>query len=142
MFAHIETLCGLPQDGKRLQRFMNVYYDAIAPYINTPRDVSRLANAISVSWPPLANEVDTADFAALETMRLFEAALYNEVRLNKERLCGQRSGLGGHRDDPDEEMKEFLDFVPEPRRPYAKLVRKASSSADTASNSSNRVPTS
>jgi predicted KAP-like P-loop ATPase len=122
MFAHIETLCGSQKDGKRQVRFMNVYYDAIAPYINTPRDVSRLANAISISWPPVANEVDMADFVALETMRLFEASLHNEIRLSGERLCGTRSSFGSHHDDSDKEMNELLDLVPEPRRPYARLA--------------------
>ena len=44
---------------------MNIFYDVVVPYITTPRHVARFQNAISVTWPAIANEVNLADFIAL-----------------------------------------------------------------------------
>jgi hypothetical protein len=42
-----------------------VFYDAVAPYLVTPRHVTRLINAMTVTWPPVANNVSLADYLAL-----------------------------------------------------------------------------
>lgn len=119
--TQIETICGAQEDIDQLRRFMNVFYDAVAPYLITPRDLTRLANAMAVSWPPVAKEVDIGDFVALEVMRLFEPALYNMVRVNKERVCGTKSDYE-QRDAPELELSKFLSVVPESRRDRAKLT--------------------
>nr|WP_294507964.1 P-loop NTPase fold protein [uncultured Rhodopila sp.] len=69
-------------------RWMNVFHDAVAPWLTTPRDVGRLLNALRVSWPPIAGELDFADFVAIETLRLFEANLYGFIRDNRDALTG------------------------------------------------------
>lgn len=66
----------------------NLLHGAIAPWIKTPRDVARLSNAIAMAWPSVKGEVDVGEFVAIETMRLFEPALYAFVRSNPERLTG------------------------------------------------------
>jgi len=43
--SQIETLCGPLIDRDQLLRFMNMFYDAVSPYLNTPRDLTRLSNA-------------------------------------------------------------------------------------------------
>ena len=118
LLAEIEVRCGAPSDTAELGRFMNVFYDAVAPYLNTPRDVARLTNAIAVTWPPVKNEVNLADFVGLEAMRVFEPGLYNAIRSNKERVCGIRSQHD--RDDPDKEIDKFIAGVSERRREHAK----------------------
>ncbi len=118
--SQIETVCGLPSDRDQLLRFMNIFYDAISPYLNTPRDLTRLSNAMTVSWPAVAREVDIGDYVALEIMRLFEPLLYNAIRTNKERVCGIRSEYGQH-EDPKQEIEAFLKPVPEKRRDEARL---------------------
>lgn len=119
--SEIETLCGPPRDRAQLLRFMNIFYDAISPYLNTPRDLTRLSNAMAVSWPAVAKEVDVGDYVALEIMRLFEPLLYNAIRTNKERVCGVRSEYQ-HREDPKQEIDGFLELVPEKRREYARVA--------------------
>jgi len=119
--SQIEKTCGQPKEQDQLVRFMNIFYDAVAPYLNTPRDLVRLSNAMSISWPPIANEVDIGDFVALEVMRLFEPKLYDTIRLKKNDVCGTRSDYGSH-DDPKEEIQKFLEVIPEERREQAKLV--------------------
>lgn len=120
----IEELCGAPSDRDQLLRFMNIFYDAISPYLNTPRDLTRLSNAITVSWPAVAKEVDVGDYIALEIMRLFEPQLYNAIRTNKERVCGIRSEYG-QQEDPNQEIEKFLKIVSEKHRSHARdaLIR-------------------
>jgi predicted KAP-like P-loop ATPase len=117
----IEMLCGSPNDADQLRRFMNIFYDAVSPYLNTPRDLTRLSNAIEVSWPAVAREVDLGDYVALEIMRLFQPLLYNAIRTNKSRLCGTRSDYGD-REDPKQEIEYFLKLVPEKRRDHARIA--------------------
>lgn len=119
--AQIGHICGIPQDTDGARRFMNIFYDAVAPYLNTPRDLVRLSNALSIGWPPIEKEVDVADYVALETMRLFENSLYTTVRTNKTRVTGLRDRYGMH-EDPKNELDNFLKPVPEKRREHARLA--------------------
>ena len=119
--VHIETLCGPPKDKAQLLRFMNIFYDAVSPYLNTPRDLTRLFNAMTVSWPAVSNEVDMGDYVALEIMRLFEPQLYNAIRRSKKNVCGVSSEYG-HQENPEKEIEKFLQLVPEERREIAKYA--------------------
>lgn len=119
--SQIEALCGSPRDREQLLRFMNIFYDAVSPYLNTPRDLTRLSNAMAVSWPAVAEEVDVGDYIALEIMRLFEPLLYNAIRTNKGRVCGVRFEYG-HQKDPKQEIEGFLELVPEKRRDHARVA--------------------
>lgn len=117
--AQIEALCGPPSDEDELRYFMNLFYDAVAPYLDTPRDLTRLYNAMTVSWPAVAKEVNVADYVALETMRLSEPLLYNAIRANKAKVCGVRPGYG-REEDPKQIIENYLRLVPESRRENAR----------------------
>jgi predicted KAP-like P-loop ATPase len=119
--SQIDTFCGLPKDRSQLLRFMNIFYDGVSPYLNTPRDLARLSNAMSVSWPAVGKEVNVGDYVTLEVMRLFEPLLYNAIRTNKDKVCGVRSRYGKH-EDPTKEIEGFLKLVPEKRHDYARLA--------------------
>lgn len=121
VLSQIETLCGLQKDTDPLRRFMNIFYDVVSPYLNTPRDLTRLSNSMAVSWPAIAKEVDVADYVALEVMRLYEPSLYNTIRTNKERMCGLRSEYSNN-ENPEQDIQNFLKVVPEKRRNQAKLA--------------------
>jgi predicted KAP-like P-loop ATPase len=92
-------------------RWGNVFHGAIAPWLRTPRDVSRLTNAIAVAWPALKDEVDVADFIAIETMRLFEPSLYLFVRSHADDLTGSEGTDSRNRRDTF--GKELLSTVNE-----------------------------
>lgn len=113
--TQILAICGQLEDKNRQRRFLNIFYDAVSPYLATPRDVVRISNAMAISWPAVAGEVDVADYAALEVMRLFERPLYNAIRVNKSRVCGVRSQYGKS-EYPREEIQSFLEIVPEKRQ--------------------------
>ena len=119
--SQIETVCGAPREKEQLLLFMNIFYDAVSPYLNTPRDLTRLSNAMAVSWPAVAKEVDVGNYVALEVMRLFEPILYNAIRTNKGHVCGIRSEYG-HKEDPKQEIEKFLKLVPEKRRENARVA--------------------
>ena len=120
VLTSISEICGSPEE-EQIVRFMNVFYDVVAPYISSPRHVSRLQNAISVTWPAIADEVSLADFVALETLRLYEPALFGAIRSSKKSICGVR----GQR-DPDQNDQTrfdvFLKVVPSEHHELAKTV--------------------
>lgn len=60
----------------------NVYLDGIDHFINTPRDIVRLINALSITFPPIKEEVNPVDFVAIESVRLFSADAYNIIKEN------------------------------------------------------------
>lgn len=64
-------------------RIRDIFHEAVIPEIKTPRDVIRLSNMLSVTYPAVKMDVDIADFIALETFRLFRPQLYKEIRSNK-----------------------------------------------------------
>ncbi|MDC7787352.1 P-loop NTPase fold protein [Rhodoplanes sp. TEM] len=120
LLRQIELICGSPREDA-IVRFMNVFYDVIAPEITTPRDLIRIANVLSVTWPAVGSEVDCADFVGLEVMRLFQPSVYRNLRSSKEKLCGtgDRTGRSG-RDRAGEMNALFLDIVPEKDREHVK----------------------
>jgi len=60
-----------------------VYLEGIEPFINTPRDIIRLINTLSVTYPPVKGEVNPVDFIAIETIRVFCPIIYDLIRKNE-----------------------------------------------------------
>ncbi|MFC3322896.1 KAP family P-loop NTPase fold protein [Mesorhizobium cantuariense] len=118
ILASITDVCGDP-DESQVVRIMNIFYDVVAPYMTTPRHVARFHNAISVTWPSIAGEVNLADFIALETLRLYEPGLFIVIRANKSDICGVRD-FGARNYDKYKRFDPLLDDVPESRRELAK----------------------
>lgn len=96
LLSLIGTICGTPAEADMV-RFMNIFYEGIAPAMRTPRDVTRFSNSLSVSWPAVAGEVDRADFLALEMLRLLHPNIYRAIRQNKEQLTGSGRSEGRDR---------------------------------------------
>lgn len=93
-------------------RWPDVFHRAMAPWLRTPRDATRLANAIAVAWPVVADKVDLADFIAIETLRLMEPQVYDLVRHNASAL----TGLGDVREDQKAFAEQLLAAAGEARR--------------------------
>ena len=68
--------------------FENLFDNVVDPQIQSPRDIIRIMNTLRVTWPPVAGEVDPADFLALETLRVKQPGLYATLKANKEILTG------------------------------------------------------
>ncbi len=115
LLAAVVEVMGGP-DTQKVQRFWNIFYDAVAPLLNTPRDAVRLSNIIKVTWPAIGTDVDRADFLAIETMRLFLPSTYEAVRANPDMLTGAASDrFRSDRTLSEEYNKIFLDKVDTPR---------------------------
>lgn len=59
-----------------------VYLKGIEPFIDTPRDVVRFINTLSVTYPSVKGEVNAVDFIAVETLRVFCSTIYESIRNN------------------------------------------------------------
>ncbi|BEB99870.1 AAA family ATPase [Escherichia coli] len=118
VLASIDEICGTPSEDQ-IVRFMNVFYDVVAPYITSPRHVSRFQNAISVTWPAIAGEVNLADFVALEILRLYEPTLFSAIKGNKSLVCGTKTENNNNNDD---RFSIFLNGIEEGRQDVAKTA--------------------
>jgi predicted KAP-like P-loop ATPase len=114
----VDTAVKLMGDPPKRQevRFWNVFFDVVAPTIRTPRDVTRIANHLSASWPAVAGNVDRADFLALTALQLSDPALYGAIRDNAENLCGT-AGRGMRRpQDIAQRYDELMGIANRPER--------------------------
>jgi predicted KAP-like P-loop ATPase len=124
LLEQIGALCGTPSE-ENVVRFMNIFYDLIVPEMKTPRDLVRLMNALSVTWPSIGHEVDQGDFIGLETLRVFRPGVHRAIRSGKERLCG--AGQHNHRSRGDlaaEYDAEILASVKETQKERMKTALK------------------
>jgi predicted KAP-like P-loop ATPase len=76
--------------------------DGIRHFLETPRDVVRLANFVRLTYPPVRDEVNAVDFISLETLRLHSPAVYDVIRRNEEyfRFDYSWAGMHGRRAPP------------------------------------------
>lgn len=118
--AAIQETCGDPDD-EQIVRLMNLFYDVVAPYMTTPRNVARYRNAISVTWPAVADEVSLADFVALEALRLYEPSLFAAIRARQAEACGASGNQYDNRSQ-EERLKPFLEDITVPRRELAAIA--------------------
>lgn len=114
----IGEVCGFPEKEQQL-RFMNVFEDVAAPYITSPRHVSRFKNAIKMTWEAIAREVNLADFVALEILRLYEPMLFSEIKENKSLLC---EGASNARNNIDYILRKMLNVVGEEHKRSSEII--------------------
>lgn len=81
-----------------------LFHFGISPFIKTPRDVTRLTNTISVTYPAVRGEVNVADFIAIETIRVFLPSLYGVIRSNPDQF------IGHNRSDHNQEVESLKTF--------------------------------
>jgi len=81
----------VPEEEHDHTYFGNLYHDGIKHFLKTPRDVVRLTNTLSITYPPVAGEVHYCDFIAIESIRVFEPEVYDFIRRNKDLFSGVAS---------------------------------------------------
>ena len=87
----------------------NVYFEGIDHFIGSARDVVRLTNALSVTFPAVRGEVNPVDFVGIETLRLFCSPVYEVIRQNMAAFAGP-SDLGSLSSLAGDQTKEFHDL--------------------------------
>ena len=102
----------------------NIFHSGLDPLITVPRDVVRLTNALSVTYPAVVGEVNPVDFIAIEALRVFMPDVYDAIRIAPGEFTGHES-FGGY--DAGEAKKRaqafhesWLKKVPEPLRASTK----------------------
>lgn len=66
----------------------NVFFAGIDHFLTTPRDIVRLVNTLSVTYPAVKGEVNPVDFIAIESLRVFCPVIYDIIRKNPEAFAG------------------------------------------------------
>jgi predicted KAP-like P-loop ATPase len=92
-----KVFAGTPEDLFDQTYFGNVFWDGIDHFLKTVRNVKRLTNALKITYPSVAGEVNPVDFMAIETIRIFLPEVYYLIRSNPEMFSGHsdKKGLFG-----------------------------------------------
>jgi len=81
LFKRLDAAIFPVPDGRFDQMYWtNVFYSGVDPLINVPRDVVRLSNAVTATYPAVTGEVNPVDFIAIEALRVFVPAAYDAIR--------------------------------------------------------------
>jgi predicted KAP-like P-loop ATPase len=100
-------LAATPEELFDKSRWREAFTEGVSHLLNTPRDVVRLSNTLSLTYGPVRDEVDAVDFVAIETLRVFAPKVYDVIRRNREMFCdlSWRSFSG----TSDANLKKFHD---------------------------------
>lgn len=66
-----------------------VFDPGVRSLVATPRDVALLENALRTTYPPVCQEVNAADFIAIQAIRIFLPGLHDTIRRNPDRFAGR-----------------------------------------------------
>jgi len=99
----------------------NVYYDGLDHYVNKPRDIIRIINALRVTYPAVAGEVNPVDFIALEFLRVFEPEVYGAICVNRDMFAGHAERNYRQSVEPEKAFHEsWLAQIAPDYKPYIK----------------------
>lgn len=93
----------------RKERWSEVFSRAIAPFFSNLRDVARYVSGVSVRVRLIGREVALEDILALETLRVFEPAVHQELPVLVSALTKERSGLFFSEKDEEEKDRALLE---------------------------------
>jgi predicted KAP-like P-loop ATPase len=95
-------------DAKIDQRYWtNVHHSSIGRFLNTPRDVVRLTNALAFTYPAVEGEVNIVDFIGIETLRVFCQEVYDLIRANPEAFMGNSDVFGTDLPQVKDNLRSF-----------------------------------
>lgn len=89
-------------------RWGNVYLQGIDHFITNPRDITRLTNILTVTYPAVKDKVNPVDFIAIESLRIFRPRIYDIIRKNPKFFAGNVDAKGSLMPTLDE-IKDFHD---------------------------------
>jgi predicted KAP-like P-loop ATPase len=107
-------------------RWGNVYLQGIDHFITNPRDIVRLTNILTVTYPAVKGEVNPVDFIAIESLRAFRPMIYDIIRKNPKFFAGKADAKGSLIPTLDE-IKDFhhswlAQFEDEDKEPVKRLL--------------------
>lgn len=105
----LDSLESIPEDHHiNMELWGALLQDGVLPILDTPRDVIRLSNTVSVMSATIGTEVDFVDLVGLEALRVFHNDVYNEIRSSPQRFVGYRHSAY-HR---NEDFDDYRDILP------------------------------
>ncbi|AUB36219.1 putative P-loop ATPase, KAP-like [Nostoc flagelliforme CCNUN1] len=70
-------------------RWGDIYFQGIEHFITSIRDITRLINTLTVTYPVVKDEVNTVDFIAIESLRVFCPKIYSIIHQNPHIFVGK-----------------------------------------------------
>ncbi|MBD2243378.1 AAA family ATPase [Nostoc sp. FACHB-888] len=69
-------------------RWSDIYFQGIEHFITNIRDITRLINTLTVTYPVVKDEVNPVDFIAIESLRVFCPKIYTIIHQNPHIFVG------------------------------------------------------
>jgi predicted KAP-like P-loop ATPase len=92
LFTRLDAVLSItPESRFDSARWTNVFHSGLAPLFAVPRDVVRLTNVLSATYPAVAGEVNPVDFIAIECLRVFLPSAYDAIRKSPDEFVGYRA---------------------------------------------------
>lgn len=116
--VRLDTVMAPTPEGRFESHYWNnVFYSGLHRLFSVPRDIVRLTNALSVTYPAVVGEVNPVDFIAIECLRVFLPSVYDVIRTSPEQFCGYKA-IGTHGDKASVQAfhEAWLQKVPEDLR--------------------------
>lgn len=89
LFKRLEAVMARTPEGRfDKMHWDRIYHSGIDPLITVPRDMVRLTNVLSVTYPAVIGEVNPVDFIAIEALRIFVPSVYDAIRSNPGEFTG------------------------------------------------------
>lgn len=125
LFKRLDSVMANTPEGRfDSMHWRNIFYSGLNPLITVPRDVVRLTNALSVTYPAVVGEVNPVDFTAIEALRLFLPSVYNAIRTAPAEFTGYSHHGAYDSGEAKQHSRAFHDRwlkrVPEPIRASTK----------------------
>lgn len=92
LFAKLDVVMQDTPEGRfDNAHWSNIFHSGVDQLIRVPRDIVRLTNSLSVTYPAVVGEVNPVDFIAIESLRVFLPKVYDTIRANEEKFAGYRA---------------------------------------------------
>lgn len=118
LFVRLDAVMAPTPEGRFDSHYWtNVFYSGLHRLFTVPRDIVRLTNALSVTYPAVVGEVNPVDFIAIECLRVFLPSVYDAIRTSPEQFCGYKAiGDQGDKERAKTFHDAWLQKVPEDLR--------------------------
>jgi predicted KAP-like P-loop ATPase len=118
LFVRLDAvMAGTPEGRFDNAHWTNIFHTGLDPLFTVPRDIVRLTNALSVTYPAVVGEVNPVDFIAIECLRVFLPSVYDSIRTSPEEFTGYKTPDDGHDKQRARVFHDaWLSKVPEPLR--------------------------
>lgn len=106
----IRFLTGDTDDNTRWQY---IVMDGVQRWVNHPRDVLRLSNAVKFAWPSLKGEFDAQDLLTIEGMRLFDPIAFDWIKNNRDFIFNEGRYIMAQDEDRKASVEALKKRLPE-----------------------------